>query len=290
MAGMDERAGRRRGGRGLWRRAALTVFAILVAAGDRDGLRADEPAPLVVAIDPGHGGHDPGAVVGDLMEKDIVLDFSHRLAAEIAGRAGLEARLTRSDDRFLGLRERLDVVRGMGAALLLSIHADSAAWGNASGLSIYTLSEGGRARAQSELTERTARDEAIRGLDLAGKGDDVTRALVDLAQRSSLGEGERFVAAAMEALSPDVKLLRTRPHRRAAFTVLRAADMPAVLVELGFMSNADDRARLEDAAWRAKVATRLADALAFWRRGRVRPGSTEPRGGLTSDHAPRKAQ
>ncbi|MEM7496393.1 MAG: N-acetylmuramoyl-L-alanine amidase [Pseudomonadota bacterium] len=227
------------------------------------------PRPFTVVIDPGHGGHDPGAVVDGIVEKKLTLVFARRLALRLSSLQNTRAVLTREGDRFLPLGARLRLAIAEGADLFISLHADTVAEGNASGLSVYTLTPERREAVAGEITAEAPRDAIIRGVDLAGAGDDVTRILVELSQRRTGAEGEDLAAAILEGMGETVPLLNTRPHRQANFRVLRSVDFPAILVELGFLSNAGDRKRLTDRRWQAMAAERMAVAIDGWRRRRL---------------------
>ncbi len=242
--------------------------------------RRIERAPegqVVVAIDPGHGGIDPGASLGGLLEKDIVLAFGHVLAARIAAFPGLYPVMTRVDDRFLPLRERIKIAREAGAHVFVSLHTDSLASGEADGASLYTLDRRGTDSAAEAFAERENRADVLAGVDLAGEGDDVARLLVDLARRGSKAESIKLADLIVEALDGRVKLLDTRPHRRGNFFVLKAPDLPSVLVELGFLTSALDRERLQDPAWRRAMAEGIATGIARWV-AVASPGFLAPRG------------
>ena len=228
--------------------------------------QAGAPDEILVAIDPGHGGIDPGAMLDGLVEKHLVLAFGRLLAERIAARPGLAAFLTREEDVFVPLRERIRLAREAGAHVFLSLHTDSLAAGEADGVSLYTLStEGGDAATQA-FAERENRSDILAGVSLAGAEDDVTRVLIDLARRGATAESEKLAGALLEALGPRVALLETRPHRRGNFFVLKAPDLPSVLVELGFLTSAKDRARLGDPDWRARLAEGIADGVEAWTR------------------------
>jgi N-acetylmuramoyl-L-alanine amidase len=224
------------------------------------------PAPgrIVVAIDPGHGGIDPGASRGGLVEKRLVLAFGRQLAEAVERRDGLAAYMTREADVFVPLRERVRLARDAGAHVFVSVHADSLLEGRADGVSLYTLSEEGTDDATRAYAERENRSDVLAGVSLSGAEDDVTRVLVDLARRGTNHESDKLAAALLEALRPRVPLLRTRPHRRGNFVVLKAPDLPSVLVELGFLTSAADRARLSDPEWRTGLAEAIADGLERW--------------------------
>ncbi|MEO0426671.1 MAG: N-acetylmuramoyl-L-alanine amidase [Pseudomonadota bacterium] len=233
---------------------------------------AEEPVPgegrpFTVVIDPGHGGHDPGAVVHGVMEKTLTLVFARRLALRLDSLPEMRAVLTREGDQFLPLGARLRLAIAEDADLFISLHADTVTEGNASGLSVYTLTPGRRDAVAAEITAEAPRESIIRGVDLGGAGDDVTRILVDLAQRRTSVEGDRVAAAILEGMGETVPLLTTRPHRKANFRVLRSVDFPAILVELGFLSNEGDRKRLTDRRWQAMAADKMTAAIDGWRRG-----------------------
>ncbi|MEL6576712.1 MAG: N-acetylmuramoyl-L-alanine amidase [Pseudomonadota bacterium] len=226
----------------------------------------DEPQPFTVVIDAGHGGHDPGAVVRGIEEKDLTLVFARRLALRLSTLPDMRAVLTREGDRFLPLGARLRFAVAEGADLFLSLHADTVTEGDASGLSVYTLTPDRREDVAAEITAEAPRDAILRGVDLGGAGDDVTRILVDLAQRRTGAEEQRVAAAILTGMGETVPLLTTRPHRNANFRVLHSVDFPAILVELGFLSNEEDRKRLTDRRWQAMAADRMTEAIDSWRR------------------------
>ncbi|MEM9762749.1 MAG: N-acetylmuramoyl-L-alanine amidase [Pseudomonadota bacterium] len=226
----------------------------------------DQPQPFTVVIDAGHGGHDPGAVVHGIEEKDLTLVFARRLALRLSSLPDMRAVLTREGDRFLPLGARLRFAVAEGADLFLSLHADTVTEGDASGLSVYTLTPDRREEVAAEITAEAPRDAILRGVDLGGAGDDVTRILVDLAQRRTGAEEQRVAAAILTGMGETVPLLTTRPHRNANFRVLHSVDFPAILVELGFLSNEEDRKRLTDRRWQAMAADRMTEAIDSWRR------------------------
>lgn len=243
---------------------------------DRRPSQPGAASGLLVAVDPGHGGIDPGAVHEGLQEKDLVLDIARRLAARIEAAPGLSAFLTREDDRYISLRERLALVRRAGAHLMLSLHADSLAEGDVQGVGVYTLSDIASDRATRAFAERENRADILAGADLAGSDDALTRVLIDLARRSSRVESERLAQAVLGALDETVALLENSPHRRGDFFVLKAPDLPSVLIELGFLTNAADRARLTDPAWQEAVAGALVEGVRAWQE-QASPGFLAPK-------------
>ena len=223
-----------------------------------------ESQDVVVMIDPGHGGVDPGANADGMVEKTVVLDFARELAAQIDAMPGFRAALTRDRDIFLPLAERVALAHRAGAHVMISVHADVLEEGRANGMAVYTLSEEATDRAATNLAERENRADVLAGADLGGESDQLARLLIELAQRGTHPESERLAGVLLDALGKDYKLLRTRPHRRANFRVLQAPDIPSVLLELGFMNSAVDRGRLASPDWRAGVATRVVAGLRAW--------------------------
>lgn len=237
-----------------------------------DVFRAEAAEPVVmasarpvVAIDPGHGGIDPGAETGALDEADLVLEFAHRLQAtlEDTGRFGVV--LTREDDRFVSLDERLSRARAANAEMFLSIHADALAGAtDASGVVVYSLDPSAEARATRRLTERHGADELLSGVDLSGAGDDVAEALIDLSRRENAPRTEALSRALVEAFRASGLEINSRPERSGNFAVLKAADVPSVLVELGFLSTDEDLQRLTSEVWQREASQAIRDALMLW--------------------------
>lgn len=245
-------------GRAAALRAALLVSALTVPAS------AALAGEVVVAIDAGHGGIDPGASAGGFTEKQVVLQFARRLADHVDGLPGHRAILIRGDDSFLTLSQRIRRAREGGANLIVSLHADTTDEGRAEGAQVYTLSREGTDQAAIELAERENRADIIGGIGLAGEPDDLTALLVDLAQRGTGAEAEKLASSLLQAMAGKVTLLPTQPHRRANFRVLKAPEIPSILVELGYLSNAGDRQRLASDTWRERMAAALAQGIERW--------------------------
>ena len=221
----------------------------------------DDPALPLVVIDAGHGGRDPGAVGAGIREKDITLGLALRLRDELVRQGGVRIALTREDDRLLSLEERPDLARRMEADLFLSIHADSAGEkSGVSGASIYTLST----RASSAAAARFARKEndadRLNGLSIEGQSNEVSAILVELSQRRSQTESNEF--AGLIAREGDANIqFHEDTLRSADLVVLRTPDMPSVLFEAGFVTNAEDAARLSSQEWQADFAVVTARAI-----------------------------
>ncbi|MEM9795524.1 MAG: N-acetylmuramoyl-L-alanine amidase [Pseudomonadota bacterium] len=226
--------------------------------------RAAAPAaPLVVALDPGHGGHDPGAEGGGTNEADLMLTFAGELA-EILRAAGHDVVLTREGDDFLGLRRRPSAARALDADVFLSLHADAVAGGGAAGAAVYTLSEIAPEALSAEIVARQGANDLIRGVTLDAPGDEVARVLVEMARRDVAPRSDALADALVEAMRAGGIGLHKRPRLGGAFTVLKAPDMPSVLVELGFLSDPGDVANLIDPAWRNRMAQAIATGIDAW--------------------------
>lgn len=219
--------------------------------------------PLRVAIDPGHGGHDPGAQVGAIYEAAVMLGFARELT-EVLSRAGFEVVATRSDDSFVPLERRMTIARAAQADLFISLHADALPAGEAAGLSIYTWNPQADDRATRDLAMRHDRSDLVAGLDLAGTDDQIADVLMDLARTETQPRSEAFAKFAVSELNRAGIVMHRRPVRGAAFSVLKSPDIPSVLVELGFLTDAGDRANLFDPEWRSRTAQAVARAVGLW--------------------------
>jgi N-acetylmuramoyl-L-alanine amidase len=223
---------------------------------------ASDPRPLVV-LDPGHGGIDIGtkATSGET-EKDLVLQFALTLRAKLESSGKYQVAMTRSDDTFIPLSERVRFARSHSAALFVSIHADAIprSEGQAEGATVYTLSETASDAEAARLAEAENRADVIAGVDLTAEPDDVANILVDLAQRETKTYSAQFARTLVGELKATARLHKN-PVKAAGFKVLTAPDVPSVLVELGYMSTKDDLKLLTSAAWQAKTAAALAQAV-----------------------------
>lgn len=226
----------------------------------------DRAEGLLVMIDPGHGGADPGAVSRGVAEKDLTLDYARALAAEIGARPGLRARLTREGDDYVSLRDRVARARAAGAGAFLSIHADALADGEAAGASVYLLSEEASDAEAAALAENHEAGEALGAEAPEAAESDVARVLVDLARRRTEPRARRLAELLVERIGAVAPLLEGRALQSAGFRVLRAPETPSALIELGFLSSADDRARLLSEAARQDFARAAADAVEAWAR------------------------
>jgi N-acetylmuramoyl-L-alanine amidase len=221
-----------------------------------------DPRPLIV-IDPGHGGIDSGTKSANgLDEKDVVLAFGQALRDKLEKSGKYRVAMTRSDDTFVPLNERVRFARARKASLFISIHADSIprSEGVATGASVYTLSDHASDAEAASLAEAENKSDVIAGVDLSAEPDDVANILIDLAQRETKVFSMQFARTLIGELKPTTKL-HAHPIKSAGFIVLKAPDVPSVLVELGYMSTKDDLGRLTSAPWRARAADSVAQAV-----------------------------
>jgi N-acetylmuramoyl-L-alanine amidase len=221
---------------------------------------ADNSRPLIV-IDPGHGGHDPGASRAGMSEKALVLGLAKELRDELVRQGGIRVALTREEDRFLVLGERYAIARALDADLFLSLHADSSgATGGVTGASIYTLSDEASSQAAARFAARENRADSVNGVTLAEHSDAVSAILIDLSQQRTQGDSAEF---ARLILREGEGTLHFHPQalRSAALAVLRAPDVPGVLYEAGFISDREEAARMASPEGRAEFAAVLARAI-----------------------------
>ncbi|MEI9885232.1 MAG: N-acetylmuramoyl-L-alanine amidase [Rhizomicrobium sp.] len=232
-------------------------------------LAALPPSPLpparekrIIVIDAGHGGIDSGTSgINGLMEKDLVLDEALRLGRELVRRANYTVHLTRDSDVYIPLKERVSIARSWHADLFISLHADSNPDASVSGLSIYTLSESGSDKEAAALARKENQSDVIAGVDLGGGNSTVAPILLSLAQRDTMNRSSRFAAGAVAMLASATDILPRQPHRAAGFVVLKAPDVPAVLIELGYLSNEGDATQMNSVRWRNGVAKAIAGAV-----------------------------
>jgi N-acetylmuramoyl-L-alanine amidase len=225
----------------------------------RKPARPDEKKLIV--IDPGHGGVDPGAMSrSGVWEKHIVLAFARQLRQSLLASGKFRVRLTRDRDVFIRLRDRIAVARRAGADLFISVHADSIGNSKVRGTSVYTLSERASDKEAGALARKENKSDLIAGVDLDDQSNDVVNILIDLAQRETMNESAVFARKLVDELGKTRKLLRNT-HRFAGFAVLKAPDIPSVLVELGYLSNRTDERMLRDPRKRKRMATAMSTAV-----------------------------
>lgn len=225
----------------------------------RPPARPDEKKLIV--IDPGHGGVDPGAMSrSGVWEKHIVLAFARELRQSLLATGKFRVRLTRDRDVFIRLRDRIAIARRAGADLFISVHADSIGNSRVRGTSVYTLSERASDKEAGALARKENKSDLIAGVDLDDQSNDVVNILIDLAQRETMNESAVFARKLVDELGKTRKLLRNT-HRFAGFAVLKAPDIPSVLVELGYLSNRSDEKMLRNPRQRKRMAAAMSTAV-----------------------------
>lgn len=230
-------------------------------------MRADAsgtPEVLTVVLDPGHGGIDPGALREGAREADLVLQLARDVKETLLRAGGIDVVMTREEDHFVSLEARVAIARRAGAHLFISLHADALDEGVAHGASVYTLSETATDEATAALAERHDRNDLLAGVDLTGSDDEVAEILMDLARQDNGPRSNMLAKAMVRAIDETVGEIHKRPLREAGFSVLKAADIPSVLIEVGFLSTDRDLANLQDPEWRAKMARGIRDGILAW--------------------------
>jgi N-acetylmuramoyl-L-alanine amidase len=242
------------------RPAIAEANAAVVPAAAKPAAPSDT-RPLIV-IDPGHGGIDNGTQAGGEMEKNLVLGFGLALRDRIEKSGKFRVVMTRDDDTFIPLNDRVKVARNQSAALFVSIHADALPRreGDAQGATIYTLSDKASDAEAERLAEAENKSDAIGGVNLTDEPTEVADILIDLAQRETRTFSNRFARLLMGEMKSTVRMHK-HPLKSAGFRVLKAPDVPSVLVELGYVSNKGDLVHLVSENWRTKTVGSMAQAI-----------------------------
>ena len=268
--------------------AMQAVQAANALAESKDVAKPVDRLRQVIVIDPGHGGIDPGAVgpviAGQppVLEKNVVLAVSKQLAAALLASGRYDVVLTRSGDTFVPLEQRASQSRRLGADLFISIHADSvAANANAQGVrgaTVYMLSDEASDEQARRLAEKENAADHVGGMPVSATldNDQVRNILVDLMRRETAEFSAAFRATVVSELGQRIAMAR-EPNRAAAFKVLKQTEVPAVLIELGYMSNVQDQKLLQSAAWQSQVAGSIAVAVDRFFTKRVSAAISRPR-------------
>ena len=224
---------------------------------------ADASRPLVV-IDAGHGGHDPGAsgLHGE-KEKTITLALARALRKALLEQGHVRVALTRDDDHFLALDERSGIARRLKADLFVSVHADAAESPDATGATVYTLSDRGSDAVADAVARRENRADTVNGVSLSGQSDAVTAILVSLSQREMRERSRAFGTLVLREGEGRLRF-HTDPEREAAFVVLKSLDLPSALIEAGYISSPDDARAMGNPDWREKFAGAVASAIGIY--------------------------
>ena len=231
------------------------------AAAELEKLKKPLAAKPLIVLDPGHGGKDPGAIsASGYYEKHITLKMAKELKQSLEATGKYRVMLTRSDDRALALKSRVKIARDAKADLFISIHADSAKNSRAKGLSVYTLSERASDRESAALAERENKADALINMDFSDKTPEVANILIDLARRDTMNTSKDLANYMVSEMSRTVRVLPDT-HRFAGFAVLKAQDIPSVLVEIGYLSNREEERLIRNPAYREKLAKALTRAI-----------------------------
>ena len=223
----------------------------------------------VIVLDAGHGGVDPGALGRKAREKSVTLAFTRELAKQLRATGKYKVYLTRNRDIYIPLRQRVSIARKHNADLFISIHADAIKRKNVRGMSIYTLSETASDKEAAALARKENQSDIIAGIDFGDQPAEVANILIDLAQRETKNLSVKFANLVVDNARGKTRLL-DRTHRFAGFRVLKAPDVPSVLIELGFLTNRSDEQQLLTVSWRRKVAGALVKSVdGFFRSSRV---------------------
>ncbi len=216
--------------------------------------------PLVV-IDAGHGGKDPGAVgARNVYEKNITLAAAKELKRQLVASGQYRVKMTRETDIYLRLHERVAVARNNEADLFVSVHADSIDNPRVRGASVYTLSKKASDAQTAKLAERENRADLI-GMDLSGEDEDVAIILTDLLVNDTMNQSKFFANTLKDAISRGGTRMLPNPHRSAGFAVLKAPEIPSVLIEIGFMSNAHEARMLNSGSYRRKIISSIKSGI-----------------------------
>ncbi|MEY4983738.1 MAG: hypothetical protein RIR62_2004 [Pseudomonadota bacterium] len=257
--------------------ASAADFAAAAALPEPAGWTLPDPAavpppvrrgdgPLVVVLDPGHGGIDPGAERAGETEANLMLTFARELKEVLIRDGNFDVVMTRNEDVFVPLETRISIARAAAAHVMVSLHADALAEGEAEGATIYTLSEDATDEAARALAERHDRDDLLSGVDLSAQDDLVATVLMDMARTETQPRVDRLAVAMESAIKGAGLKMHRRPIQSGGFSVLKSPDIPSILIEAGFMSSPADLERLRDPAWRAQLAGAIRDGLKAWAR------------------------
>jgi len=248
---------------------ALTTAATTTAKTDRLGGAESSVKPFTIVIDPGHGGIDSGARgVSGTLEKSITLAFSLELKKRLEQSGRYIVRTTRDNDVFLRLDERVRIARQQEADLFISVHADTIKFRGIRGATVYTVSDQASDAESAALAARENLSDELAGMAVDDKNHEVSDILMDLIRRETHSFSIRFARTLLGELSGKVELINN-PHRFAGFRVLKAPDVPSVLLELGYLSNPDDEEQLRNADWRSRAVDSIAAAVDLFAQART---------------------
>ena len=223
-----------------------------------------ENKKFVVVLDPGHGGKDPGAEASGYRESNLMLDLAAAVKESLIRNTEFKVVLTRNEDVFLSLEDRITIATQSGADLFISLHADAVIEGEASGTTVYLLSEDATDKMSAQLASRHDRSEILRDVDLSGIDSQVASVLIDMARQETKPRNEAIASFILQVFKEQITELSSKPLRYAAFSVLKSPDIPSILIEAGFMSTSSDLKNLITPKWRVEFADALSEAISRW--------------------------
>ena len=227
-------------------------------------ISAIENNDFVVVLDPGHGGRDPGAEAGGYRESSLMLELAEAVKESLIRNTDFKVVLTRTEDKFLSLEDRITIATQSDANLFISLHADAVIEGEASGTTVYLLSDKATDKMSAQLASRHDRSEILRGVDLSGLDSQVASVLLDMARQETKPRSEAVASFILKVFKEKITELSSQPLRYAAFSVLKSPDIPSILIEAGFMSTSSDLQNLTTKKWRREFADSLAEAISRW--------------------------
>ena len=219
---------------------------------------------FVVVLDPGHGGRDPGAEAGGYRESSLMLELAEAVKESLIRNTDFKVVLTRTEDKFLSLEDRITIASQSDANLFISLHADAVIEGEASGTTVYLLSDKATDKMSAQLASRHDRSEILRGVDLSGLDSQVASVLLDMARQETKPRSEAVASFILKVFKEKITELSSQPLRYAAFSVLKSPDIPSILIEAGFMSTSSDLQNLTTKKWRREFADSLTEAISRW--------------------------
>ena len=225
---------------------------------------AIENNDFVVVLDPGHGGRDPGAEAGGYRESSLMLELAEAVKESLIRNTDFKVVLTRTEDKFLSLEDRITIASQSDANLFISLHADAVIEGEASGTTVYLLSDKATDKMSAQLASRHDRSEILRGVDLSGLDSQVASVLLDMARQETKPRSEAVASFILKVFKEKITELSSQPLRYAAFSVLKSPDIPSILIEAGFMSTSSDLQNLTTKKWRREFADSLTEAISRW--------------------------
>lgn len=224
----------------------------------------DTNAQILIVLDPGHGGFDPGAVAGGVREADLMLLLAFELRDALQRTNGIDVLLTREDNTYPSLVERLRFAHREKADVFISLHADSVTEGVAIGTTIYTVSDQASDKISAKIAQEHDRAELLVGIDLSGAEDSIADVLIDLARQDSIPRSKALAKTTIQEVRSALGSVNAKPLRKANFSVLKSPDIPSVLIEVGFMSTQSDLENLLDEKWRMNFVQGVRNGILKW--------------------------